>query len=130
MWDRPNANDPQRGMENYAGIRANQTLSMNNVNKVWTFFVDPAKVATNSIAIKVTANINTNHKDNDFASLGFHGMRRDETRTYRLNEVLVNTTEIATKAKYGSLIVGPYTSYSGSDRVHNFRVHFTVSPAN
>jgi hypothetical protein len=103
---------------------------MNNINKSWTFMLDPAKVATNSIAIVVKSEINTNHKDNDFASLGAHGMKRIETRTYRLNEVLVTSQEIQTRAKYGSMIAGPYSSYSGSDRQHNFRAHFTVTTAN
>jgi hypothetical protein len=130
MWDYPNGNSPQRGMINYASIRGNQNVEMNNINKSWIYYLDPAKVATNSIAIKVTTNINTNHKDNDIASLGFHGMKRNETRTYKLNEVLVTSQEITTKAKYGSMIAGPYPSYSGSDRVHNFRAHFTVTTAN
>lgn len=130
IWNRPNGSDPQRGMINYAGIRGNQAVDINNINKSWNFYLDPAKVAANSIAIKVTCNINTNHKDNDIAALGFHGMRRNEVRTYRLSEVLVNSQEVATKAKYGSMILGPFGSYSGSDRVHNFRAHFTVSPGN
>ena len=130
MWDYPNSTNPQRGMINYASIRGNQDVDMNNINKSWTYYLDPAKVASNSIAIKVSVNINTNHKDNDFAALGSHGMRRTETRTYKLNEVFVTSQEIRTKAKYGSMIAGPYSSYSGSDRQHNFRAHFTVTTAN
>ncbi|MGF2412195.1 thiol-activated cytolysin family protein [Ferruginibacter sp.] len=130
MWNRPDGANPQRGMLNYASIRGNQAVDMNVINKSWTFYIDPAKVASNSVAIKVITEINTNHKDNDFAMLGFHGMKRAETRTYTLNEVLVNSQEKTTKAKYGSMITGPYASYSGSDRVHNFRAHFTVTAAN
>jgi Thiol-activated cytolysin len=129
MWNRADVNARQTGMINYASIRSNQTIDINNINNSWTFYLDPAKVASNNIAIKVITNINTNHKDNDIAALGFHGMRREETRTYRLNEVLVTSREIATRAKYGSMITGPYPSYSGSDRVHNFRAHFTVTTA-
>ena len=130
MWSKPDGRNPQRGMINYAAIRANQAVDMNIINNNWNFYLDPAKVATNSIAIKVTCDVNTNHKDNDIASLGFHGMKREETRTYRLNEVLVNSQQIATRAKHGSMIAGPFASYAGSDRVHNFRAHFTVTTAN
>jgi thiol-activated cytolysin len=130
MWDYPRGDQPQRGMINYASIRGNQDVDINNINRSWTFMLDPAKVATNSIAIVVKTDINTNHKDNDFAALGFHGMKRVEARTFRLNEVLVTSQELRTRAKYGSMIAGPYPSYSGSDRQHNFRTHFTVTTAN
>jgi thiol-activated cytolysin len=130
IWSYPDGRNPQRNMINYASIRAGQSVDMNQTDgKKWLYRIDPAKVAANQVMIIVTCDINTNHKDNDFASLGFHGMKRQETRSYKLNDVLVTSvTDI--KAKYGSMKPGPFASYSGSDRVHQFRAHFTVMPKN
>lgn len=132
MWNYPNGTQPQRGIINYAGIRNRQEVDMNQSGgKKWRFRIDPEKVAKNEVVIVVACDINTNHKDNDLASLGFHGMRRTEERSFKLNQVLIKQDDIRTeKGKYGSMTAGPFTSYSGSDRVHQFRAHFTVLPGN
>jgi Thiol-activated cytolysin len=131
MWNMPDGRNPQRGMANYGTIRGGQNTDINNIRKKWRFRLDPEKVKTNSILIVVKCDINTNHKDNDIAALGFHGMKRVETQSFRINDVIATSQNLRTdpNKKYGSMIVGPYTSYSGSDRNHNFRAHFDVMPA-
>lgn len=131
IWNFPDSRQPQRNMVNYAGIRANNAPAMEQTGAVnWRFTFNPAKVASNDILFVFKCNINTNHKDNDFAALGFHGMKRVEERSFRLSEVLVNSQEVSTRAKYGSIQVGPFDSFTGSDRQHRFRAHFTVTAAN
>lgn len=130
IWNKPDGRNPQRGMINYAGIRGEQTVNMDNVNRSWNFYIDPT-VPQNRIAIKVISNINTNHKDNDFAALGFHGMNREESKTFKLDEVYITKEKLqAGEKRYGSMIAGPYTSHAGSDRQHAFRAHFTVTAGN
>lgn len=131
IWNFPDGKNPQRNIANYAGIRANNAPAMEQTGAVnWRFTFNPTKVASNDILFVFKSNINTNHKDNDLAALGFHGMKRTEERSYRLNEILVNSQEVSTRAKYGSIQVGPFDSFSGSDRSHRFRAHFTVTAAN
>lgn len=129
MWNYPNGSTPQRGMANYANIRNSSDPEIKNINRTWRYQIDPAKVATNEVAIIVKCNINTNHKDNDVAALGFHGMDRVETQQFTLRDALLDINS-ATEVKYGSLIVGPFTSHSRSDRQHEFRAHFAVQADN
>ncbi len=129
MWNYPNGSTPQRGMANYANIRNSSDPEIKNINRTWRYQIDPAKVATNEVAIIVKCNINTNHKDNDVAALGFHGMDRVETQQFTLRDALLDKNS-ATEVKYGSLIVGPFTSHSRSDRQHEFRAHFAVQADN
>jgi hypothetical protein len=128
IWNVPDGRNPQRSVINYASVRANQDIDINNVNKTWKYDLDPAKVAAGEIMILTKCNINTNHKDNDFASLGFHGMSRVETKTFSLAEVLIKNSERTTKGKYGSMKAGPFSS--NSNRAHSFRAHFTVTADN
>jgi hypothetical protein len=131
IWNFPDARSPQRNIINYAGIRSNNAPALEQIGALnWRFSFDPAKVASNDILFVFKCNINTNHKDNDLAALGFHGMQRVEERAFKLNEILVNSQELSTKAKYGSIQIGPFLSHAGSDRPHNFRAHFTLTAGN
>jgi len=131
IWNYPNGQSPEGNIINYAGVRANNAPALEQTGALnWRFTFNPLKVAANDILFVFRCNINTNHKDNDLAALGAHGMNRVEERSFRLSEILVNSQEVATKAKYGSIQVGPFVSHSGSDRPHQFRAHFTVSPVN
>lgn len=129
IWDYPNGNTPMRSITNYSAMKNNSEAEMKGVNRIWRYQLNPNKVGTNEIAIIVKCNINTNHKDNDIASLGFHGMNRVETQQYTLRDVLLNNRD-PKEVKYGSMIVGPFSSHSRSDRVHQFRAHFSVQADN
>jgi hypothetical protein len=78
--------------------------------------------------LKFLCNINTNHKDNDIAALGFHGMKRTEVVEKMLNEVFVGSDQIAARPgdyKYGTFTAGRWCS--NTDRVHCFYALFTVT---
>jgi hypothetical protein len=95
---------------------------------VWSYYLDPARVSANQVAFRVTTEINTNHKDNDVAALGFHGMGRKETVVFKLSDVLAQRQDVQGRAKHGSMIAGPFRS--NTDRLHSFRAHFLVTPDN
>jgi hypothetical protein len=130
MWEHIGT-APNRTVINYADIRAGNTLrpEVKNVpNGTRSIAINPLLANENRIMLRFKLNINTNHKDNDFASLGFHGMNRTETIDKMLNEVFVGTDMIQGKPndyKYGTYVAGRFCS--NTDRVHCFYALFTVT---
>lgn len=130
MWDYK-GNAPNRTVINYADIRAGNTLrpEIKNVpNGTRSITINPLLANENRIMLRFKLNINTNHKDNDFASLGFHGMNRTETVDKMLNEVFAGSDMIQGKPndyKYGTYVAGRFCS--NTDRVHCFYALFTVT---
>jgi hypothetical protein len=130
MWNYQ-GNAPNRTVINYADIRAGNTLrpEIKNIpNGVKSLTLNPLLVNENRIMLRFRLNINTNHKDNDLASLGFHGMNRVEVVDKMLNEVFVPSDMIAGKPndyKYGTFTAGRFCS--NTDRVHCFYALFTVT---
>jgi hypothetical protein len=130
FWNYPQ-NAPSRTVINYADIRAGNTIrpEIKNVpNGTKVFTLNPIAVNENRIMLKFFCDINTNHKDNDIAMLGFHGMKRTEEVDKMLNEVFAGSEQIAAnenKYKYGTFTAGRWCS--NSDRVHCFYALFTVT---
>lgn len=125
MWQRAQL-DPQRGITNYKVIVDKSLDAIDNVHASWVYVLDPRVYAAGDYVLKVTTDVKTNHKDNHIAMLGFHGMKRPVTREIPLKDALFDESQAATKHKYGSWIVGPFSSES--NRLHAFRIHFTVKP--
>jgi hypothetical protein len=130
LWDYK-GNAPNRTVINYADIRAGNTLrpEIKNIpNGTRSLTVNPVLATENRVMLRFKANINTNHKDNDLAALGFHGMNRVETVDKMLNEVFVGSDMIASRPndyKYGTYMAGRWCS--NTDRVHCFYALFTVT---
>lgn len=124
-------NAPSRTVINYADIRAGNVIrpEIKNIpNGTKTLILNPLAVNENRILFKFFCEINTNHKDNDIAALGFHGMNRTEKVEKMLNEVFVGAEQIAAnenRYKYGTFTAGRWCS--NSDRVHCFYALFTVT---
>jgi hypothetical protein len=130
MWEYK-GNAPNRTVINYADIRAGNTLrpEIKNIpNGTRSLTINPLLANENRIMLRFKLEINTNHKDNDFASLGFHGMNRTEIVDKMLNEVFVGTDMIQSRPndyKYGTYVAGRFCS--NTDRVHCFYALFTVT---
>jgi hypothetical protein len=124
IWQR-SATDPQRGITNYKVIADRTADSIDDVGKTFQYQLDPRVYAAGGYVLKVTTDIKTNHKDNHLAMLGFHGMKHPVVREIPLKDALYDPGQ-ADKEKYGSWIVGPFSSES--NRLHSFRAHFTVKP--
>lgn len=122
---------PSRTVINYADIRANNNIrqEVRDVpNGVKTITLNPSLVTENKIMVRIKMNINTNHKDNDFAMLGFHGMNRVETVDRMLTEVYRASDAIQASPnnyKYGTFTAGRFCS--NTDRVHCFYALFTFT---
>lgn len=131
-WERPNPRDPLRTVINYASVRRNDAVddaALNAIGAERYYLLNPRKVAAKEVVIRIYMNINTNHKDNDFAALGFHGMNRVEMREYRLNEVVKTREDYNQKRnaeyKYGTLKAGNFCS--NTDRMHCFYSLFSIT---
>jgi hypothetical protein len=130
LWDYK-GNSPNRTVINYADIRAGNTLrpEIKNIpNGTRSLTVNPILATENRVMLRFKVNINTNHKDNDLAALGFHGMNRVETVDKMLNEVFVGSDMIASRPndyKYGTFMAGRWCS--NTDRVHCFYALFTIT---
>ena len=130
MWNYA-GNAPSRTVINYADIRAGNTIrnEIKNIpNGVKNITINPMLASENRIMLRLKLNINTNHKDNDFASLGAHGMNRVEIVDRMLNEVFVGSDMIQGKPadyKYGTFTAGRFCS--NTDRVHCFYALFTIT---
>lgn len=126
LWNHP-SNRPNRTVINYADIRANRDLRpeiRDLPNATRTLTINPLLANENRILLRFKLNINTNHKDNDLAMLGFHGMNRTETIDKMLNEVFVGSDQLQSK-KYGTFMTGRFCS--NTDRVHCFYALFTIT---
>jgi hypothetical protein len=130
LWNHP-SNAPNRTVINYADIRAGNTLRpeiKNIANGTKSVTLNPLLANENRIMLRFKCNINTNHKDNDIAALGFHGMNRTEVVDKMLNEVFAGSDVIASRPadyKYGTYVAGRWCS--NTDRVHCFYALFTVT---
>ena len=130
MWNYA-GNAPNRTVINYADIRAGNTLrpEIKNIpNGTRSITINPVLATENRIMLRFKMNINTNHKDNDFAALGFHGMNREEKIDKMLNEVFAGSDMIQSRPndyKYGTYVAGRFCS--NTDRVHCFYALFTVT---
>ena len=130
MWNYQ-GNAPNRTVINYADIRAGNTLrpEIKNIpNGTKSIAINPLLATENRVMLRFKININTNHKDNDFAALGFHGMNRVETVDKMLNEVFAGSDMIQSRPndyKYGTYVAGRFCS--NTDRVHCFYALFTVT---
>lgn len=131
LWEH-NAAQPNRTVINYADIRAGNTIRdeiMNIPNGSRNINLNPILVNEGRIMFRFFIEINTRHKDNDFAALGEHGMRRVEVVEKSLNEIFASRESIATdsrgKYKYGTFKAGRYCS--NTDRVHCFYALFSVT---
>ena len=124
-------NNPNRTVINYADVRAGNTIrsEIRDIpNGVKTVSINPLLVNENRIMLRFKVNINTNHKDNDIAALGFHGMNRTETVDQMLSDVFVPRDIIQSRPndyKYGTFKAGRFCS--NTDRVHCFYALFTVT---
>lgn len=125
IWSRAKTN-PQRGITNYKVIADRSLAAIDNVGTSWVYMLDPRVYAAGNYYVKVTTDLKTNHKDNHIAMLGFHGMKRAVTREMPLKDALFDQSQAETKHKYGSWVVGSFSSES--NRLHSFRVHLTVKP--
>jgi hypothetical protein len=126
LW-KHQSNAPNRTVINYADIRNGNNLrpeirDLPNATKTLT--INPLLANENRIMLRFYLNINTNHKDNDLAMLGFHGMNRTETIDKMLNEVFVGSDQLHSK-KYGTFMTGRFCS--NTDRVHCFYALFTIT---
>lgn len=126
LW-KHQSNAPNRTVINYADIRANKDIrreirDLPNATKTLT--INPLLANENRIMLRFYLNINTNHKDNDIAMLGFHGMNRTETIDKMLSEVFIGSDQAASK-KYGTFMTGRFCS--NTDRVHCFYALFTIT---
>ncbi|WP_207510567.1 thiol-activated cytolysin family protein [Longitalea luteola] len=130
LWNHP-ANAPNRTVINFADIRAGNRLRpeiMSIPNGTKTITINPVLASENRIMLRFYLNVNTNHKDNDLAALGFHGMNRQESIDKMLNEVFVGSDQIQSRPndyKYGTYMTGRFCS--NTDRVHCFYALFTIT---
>jgi hypothetical protein len=130
LWNHQ-SNAPNRTVINYADVKAKndiRTEVRDIPNGTRSISLNPLLANENRIMIRVKANINTNHKDNDIAMLGFHGMNRTEQVDKMLNEVFVGSDMIQSRPasyKYGTFTAGRWCS--NTDRVHCFYALFTVT---
>lgn len=130
MWNY-SRQQPSRTVINYADIRAGNTIrtEVRDIpDGTKSLTLNPTLVNENRIMLRFRLNINTNHKDNDFAVLGFHGMNRVETVDKMLSDVFVGSDQIQARPsayKYGTFTAGRFCS--NTDRVHCFYALFTVT---
>ncbi|WP_165933554.1 thiol-activated cytolysin family protein [Arundinibacter roseus] len=135
FWNQPDGRNPLRAVVNFATVRGQGSVESGLLNAIGTertYFLDPKVVADGRVLIKISLNVNTNHKDNDFAALGYHGMNRVETRDYWLKDVVKTSEEVARGSsgtyKYGTLQVGKFCS--NTDRQHCFYGLFSITNTN
>jgi hypothetical protein len=130
MWDYLKGS-PNRTVINHADIRAGNTIRpeiRDVANGVKNITLNPLLVNENKIMLRFKIEINTRHKDNDFAMLGEHGMNRVEIVDRMLPEVFVASETIQARPnqyKYGTFTAGRFCS--NTDRVHCFYALFTVT---
>ena len=133
LWQH-NASQPNRTVVNFADIRAgnkvrDEILYLPNSSR--SLSLNPILVNEGRIILRFKIEINTRHKDNDFAALGEHGMRRVEVVDRMLNEVFAASDALAAnsngKYTYGTFRAGRFCS--NSDRVHCFYALFTITDA-
>lgn len=133
LWQH-NASQPNRTVVNFADIRAgnkvrDEILYLPNSSR--SLSLNPILVNEGRIKLRFKIEINTRHKDNDFAALGEHGMRRVEVVDKMLNEVFAASDALAAnsngKYTYGTFRAGRFCS--NSDRVHCFYALFTITDA-
>jgi hypothetical protein len=132
FWNQPDGRSPLRAVVNYGSIRKRDNIESGLLNAIGTertYLLDPRAVSERRILVRVSINVNTNHKDNDFASLGAHGMNRVETRDAFLHDIVKTSEQARTNAefKYGTWEVGKFCS--NTDRVHCFYGLFSVTNA-
>lgn len=131
LWSRPQ-NSPERAVINFKDIKENRKTAEEVLRDIpngkWDVVLDPNLVAANKIMVRIKMNVNTNHKDNDLAQLGFHGMNRTEVVDRMLPDVFATQDAIQknqAKYKYGTFKAGPYCS--DTDRTHCFFSIFTIT---
>lgn len=126
-----NAANPNRTVINYADVKNNANIREDVINLPGTtkyLTLNPSLVNDNKIMLRFKLNINTRHKDNDFAALGQHGMNRVEVVDKLLSEVFVPSDNIGAdpnRYKLGTFKAGKFCS--NTDRVHCFYAFFTVT---
>ncbi len=112
---------------------AKKTVNMDrfdaiNAERIYT--IDPEVYANNRVIVEFTMKATTDHKDNDFAKQGIHGMPRAETRTIPLQELIPESatkpTAEADKPLYTYKLGG---FASNTDRIKIFNALFTISVA-
>jgi Thiol-activated cytolysin/Ricin-type beta-trefoil lectin domain-like len=94
-----------------------------NINKEWEFYVNPAKMSNNQVLLVGKCRLEAEHKDNDISSVGWHGMRAEESREVRLNDLLNNNGNQIVGGKLFKL--GEFIS--NTDRQHGYIAQFIVS---
>lgn len=126
-----NAGAPNRTVINHADIRAGNNIrpEVRDIpNGVRNIAINPRLATENRVMLRFKIEINTRHKDNDFAALGEHGMKRVEVVDKMLNEVFVPSDMIQARPgnyKYGTFTAGRFCS--NTDRVHCFYALFTIT---
>ncbi|MFN9710093.1 MAG: thiol-activated cytolysin family protein [Bacteroidota bacterium] len=132
LWS-ASATSPNRTVINHADIRADKPIRQeirDIPNGTRNIMINPLIASENRVMIRFKIDIKTNHKDNDFAAVGFHGMSRPETIDKMLSEVFVSRQTIQSRPanyKYGTFSAGRFCS--NTDRVHCFYGLFTVTDA-
>lgn len=132
MWS-AEANSPNRTVVNHADIRGDKPVRpelLSIPNGTRTVTINPLIVNENRVMLRFKIDAKTNHKDNDFAALGFHGMSRSEIVDRMLPDVFVSRQTIQSRPasyKYGTFAAGRFCS--NTDRVHCFYALFTITDA-
>jgi hypothetical protein len=91
---------------------------INNINLTYKYLL-PRGTSAIDMQVEMRVNLDVVHKDNDFASEGWHGMGRVETKTVRIGRTLPG------QGFY--IMAGPYNSHPKSDRNHQFNVQFVAT---
>lgn len=129
MWSRPKENRLPSGP--YPQAAAGYAQEITNVGVEWEFYVDPAKMSNNQILLVTKCRLEAEHKDNDFAAPGWHGMGNEEARETRLGDLLRNTqrqNQLEGDNNSRILVAGPYQS--NTDRPHAYRAQFKITAGN
>jgi len=132
MWS-ASAASPNRTVVNHANIRANNPVRpeiLNIPNGTKTIMINPLVASENRVMIRFKVDIKTNHKDNDLASVGFHGMSGPQVVDKMLPEIFVSRQTVQSRPsdyKYGTFSAGRFCS--NTDRVHCFYALFSVTDA-
>jgi Thiol-activated cytolysin len=95
------------------GIDINNVSKINNVNKTWSFKINPDKINNNEAVVIVKTYLGSQHKSGDFTTdyIPNAGMGGTEQKKLYILDWMNKEVE-----------VGPYTSTNRAD--HQFRAHF------
>jgi Thiol-activated cytolysin/Ricin-type beta-trefoil lectin domain-like len=102
-------------------------LAINNVNKTWSYKINPNKVNNNEAVFIVKTYLGSQHKWSDMSTdhMGNAGMAGVETKRINILEVLNAKRNSTFDKKDGPMVAGPYRSPYRND--HVFWAHFDAN---